>query len=1046
MKKNSPLQLTAVFMALLVMTIPFYTTDVYAQLSQTRAYGADQVDGYLRSREDTLYVTTFAQVSGDANISRNQVRLSGSSSTTGFQFKECAEGFCTFFQNLSAWSLSYPSHSMGVYLYSDAGAKVDDEIMTVTFDEQAPEVDSFSADPSRLGSGMDTILRYTVSDELPCSGIGFVEIYEQDTTSEPERVNLNTEDCEYSGEYTLDLSGYSEGEHTVFLKVYDRLGRQSSFEPAVFEIDLTPPQFTDAVVLDSEGEELIWISSDPVPATVRVDIAGDDLDESTVYADLSSIHEGMYLSEPPARCTSLINFTMCEWDVEVDIDSTTTPLFAVTASDLAANNASDTVSASTISMDVTGPEFTSIRTEKVLNTTSYLKASGNTLIAALAETGVGVDPEDVFLDLRGIGMGAAVAADNCSGNTCYWHDVYTNRPDGAVTISSSTLTRDRLGNPATVVYSTDMLVDITPPRLDSLDVTTIGGEEETFEGFTKKGDSYQIVAEVYEPTSLTAYGDFSAAITGASQVEPQYEETGNEYTLTWDTDPIDVSGYFEDYLDFTFTDFVGNTLDYMEYIEVYALDDDENPNYWTHSVVCSPKLVDRQITSLLNVKVFCYINLQPLAADAETISIDMGECTGVDINISAEDSNQTAGTDSMSYINDISLWNNQAGSTDPYLNIELKTADFRIDELRFNCPLSIMSRVGDTLPQYPETEDVEVTIGFYNMPLGELSEDVQAKIDDAKDDATSTVMEIIGLLEKLFYYAELICRVINVIHNVITIFQSVTMMVGKAEKVSSSVPPAYAKVHETRVLLCQGTEKAREGGKRAYKFGTKFCAFVNCKMGAYPPEEQKKGLAKWGNTLGGGGGIYNWMQESYPGVNVIDKWTGKSPAEYMNIKDSMVLSMLTFCIPGVIYNLNKYRQVQCLYAYCLQEYSQAGLPLSVCEDQKHYLTCKYIMGEVFNLIPFVAIFDHYTGLIKEALSDPFSMIGTGLGLLCNNYCEAPYEDLHSACAIVKIASLLGETVGDVINIIDTWELDRDYCELLDDDEGEDEGDWFGGIF
>jgi hypothetical protein len=86
------------------------------------------------------------------------------------------------------------------------------------------------------------------------------------------------------------------------------------------------------------------------------------------------------------------------------------------------------------------------------------------------------------------------------------------------------------------------------------------------------------------------------------------------------------------------------------------------------------------------------------------------------------------------------------------------------------------------------------------------------------------------------------------------------------------------------------------------------------------------------------------------------------------------------------------------------------------------------------------------GLVKNALSNPFSIIGTVLGVMCSGFCTAPTEDPHTRCAWVKILSLLGETIDDVISIIEGWQLDRDYCEMLDEgDSGEDKGG-LGGLF
>jgi len=159
----------------------------------------------------------------------------------------------------------------------------------------------------------------------------------------------------------------------------------------------------------------------------------------------------------------------------------------------------------------------------------------------------------------------------------------------------------------------------------------------------------------------------------------------------------------------------------------------------------------------------------------------------------------------------------------------------------------------------------------------------------------------------------------------------------------------------------------------------------------------------------------------------------------MNPKDSMVVALLTACLPGIVYNLDKWRQIQCMYAHCLQEgVKQQGLPVIACEDQKDYAKCKYITGEIFRAFPITAIFDYYVDMIKDALSNPFKIIGAAAALGCAKLCPGPTEKPHGICIGVKIASLIGQSIGDVTSMIDegVFEIRDDYCDKLEDIEEE----------
>ena len=193
-----------------------------------------------------------------------------------------------------------------------------------------------------------------------------------------------------------------------------------------------------------------------------------------------------------------------------------------------------------------------------------------------------------------------------------------------------------------------------------------------------------------------------------------------------------------------------------------------------------------------------------------------------------------------------------------------------------------------------------------------------------------------------------------------------------------------------------------------------------------------KAHGKWTGWLG------KWQQLGAGALNeigggFIKEWTGKDPAEYMNPKDSIVVAGLTACIPGIIYGIDKYRQIQCMYADCLKTgVGEQGLPVFVCEDQKDYATCKYVVGEVFKAFPFTALFSHYINLIKDMLSNPFKIVGAGLAAGCSAMCAQPYEEPHSLCIGVKIASMIGESLRDVTSIIDqgAFKIKDDFCTRL----------------
>ena len=205
------------------------------------------------------------------------------------------------------------------------------------------------------------------------------------------------------------------------------------------------------------------------------------------------------------------------------------------------------------------------------------------------------------------------------------------------------------------------------------------------------------------------------------------------------------------------------------------------------------------------------------------------------------------------------------------------------------------------------------------------------------------------------------------------------------------------------------------------------------------PEPGAKGLDKWTAVLGGGTGmdVNKWL-----GADIVREWTGKKPlgrwegtkeysryGGYMNVKESMILSIMTICLPGIIYNLQKYREIQCGYINCLEETMLTGIPADACDKVKEYQTCKYIYGEIFQAIPFTAFYNYFVNMIKNALSDPFSVIGATLGIACVHLCELPTEEPHALCIWSKIFAELGDIINNVKSIFssDYWKIKNTYC-------------------
>ena len=122
-----------------------------------------------------------------------------------------------------------------------------DTVLMFFVDNLAPTLTSFDLDENLLDSGI-VKFSFSVEDRAcndpscagNCSGISKVELFEQDNSFQ-EIININTNSCTISNTFDSTISLFSEGQHTVFAKAFDKFNQVSPVLSVNFELDKTPP-------------------------------------------------------------------------------------------------------------------------------------------------------------------------------------------------------------------------------------------------------------------------------------------------------------------------------------------------------------------------------------------------------------------------------------------------------------------------------------------------------------------------------------------------------------------------------------------------------------------------------------------------------------------------------------------------------------------------------------------------------------------------------------------------------------------------------------
>src|SRR3989338_6081277 len=164
MSREKYLNFIASFMAVLVLTIPFYTTSVYAGISKVSAKGADGVESFAKS-DDFVSLSMVTSISSDT-ITNNQVILGIDPST---QFDKCTQSADSNFE----CTLRIPGNGteefepiaipFTVNLLRDDNSVEDSKSVSLVIDNLAPQVKLYVS-KSKFSSAQDVIVNYDVTD------------------------------------------------------------------------------------------------------------------------------------------------------------------------------------------------------------------------------------------------------------------------------------------------------------------------------------------------------------------------------------------------------------------------------------------------------------------------------------------------------------------------------------------------------------------------------------------------------------------------------------------------------------------------------------------------------------------------------------------------------------------------------------------------------------------------------------------------------------------------------------------------------------------
>jgi len=1018
MRKN-----IAVFMIFLIVTLPISSMGVFAG----GHFKSITVTGENENYEQ--FLKSYDRISIDAEVYIDKGALNPDQVMYGLiPFDQCSAGTDVNTHTCSYTASSLVSYVSNAYvvpltLEDENGTHLASSSTPIYIDSLPPSISEFSVSPNPAGDENVTIT-YTVREHSysnsrydKCVGLDTITIFDSQGTIE----EIDGEDeCSIRSsvkKYAPDLAA-SEQTVEICINAIDNFEHLSDDKCFNLDVDTSGPSSTNLVFKDTDGDIINYIAVETtvLDMFVNVSVSGQDLVQSTVKADLFNLNDKYTYMRTADSCKfakeeSGRKVYECKWRISVFLESTTTASITINATDVVGNEVSNTMS-KTINVDNTQPIINNIVTNFYHDGTYYLRPHKNTIVAQISDTGSGISNETVEIDFRKYG-GVIKKANKCTSNLCYWYNMSISGQNGdTVSLYIWDESTDLVGNRFANGFLQNFTLDNVAPRVEYINLNSTGILSQFNISMAMKGDTLYIEANITDTVTpvLEAYANLSE-IAGVDNMSGTCTELDdNVWNCQW-AHEISGEGFKQYPIELFFRDFVGNNITTTEYFVVYGVGN-ATDDYWRHTVgKPSPSKIDKQVMTLYNTFTFYPIELKPKKSktDIRPLYMSIGNCS----------KNETYLRQNVPILYNFMTPN--SAKFEFYLKYLFDLAVPPTDKLGISCDLEVISLLNNKTISKSEIESVNVTIDFYNLPYGELSDNVDDEIERVKD-GWLVSQEWLDSIEKLLNIAKLICGLINTANSVLQIWSTITGLFGTC-CASMIVSASCCTQQQQSATKSEGLAGSL---KSMMKKGQKYCAMLNCRYSTEEDDNWKneQGFSKW----------WNWAKQT----------TGSNKGWMGNVepKNSLILSVVFLCLPGIVYNLQKARVIECQYIECLEE-SANGMPLSMCVEQRGFLFCKYVWGELFNLIPFAAAFSNIATNVKNALQNAPTLLLTGVQALCTVQCKTP--GLAGGCSICYWLSFLDELVGTFCSlgieitgkeceaVWEDLEVDDSVCaEVLDD--------------
>ncbi|MBI2581510.1 hypothetical protein HYV87_00075 [Candidatus Woesearchaeota archaeon] len=1078
------------FIMMLVLSMPFYSASAMAAAVQiTKNSGEEGVETYLDAEGDVWTVETLISDStalnnGTVNPADVKIKIGDSEAPFSSCTKSALGNLCEYISPLTDGVQEGEYAFQVIYSALNAFGKTETASNgdVIRADGSAPAIFFAPGDVKQTSAG-EVELDFTVNDKVssgaPSVGLKQVDILDADTGLVYQSITVEGQeefnyilDSELGGILDADWSG--EGLKRIKIRAEDRLGHKAVSQSVSFFADFVKPEIGSSLNFTQFGQ---FIGQFTGTTDIVVDITESSVPTVKGYSDQANFNGQEAVCEADDDVDKLWH---CTWNnIEVKPQSSITVL--IVAEDEKGNTAERSIVTS-FTVDSSPPEIKFFGTLRQFEDKSYMKSGESRIILRAEDQGAGISKEGIRANLGAFDLGSAAEPTACEEAAgvieCYW-EIDDNLAEGVQTFGLSTF-EDNVGNEG-VAPEFEFLVDNTGPKVEELEV--FGVSEAGDKNYFQSNDLFKIVLKVSEASGLRVLVDVNDLVLDAETKYPE-NYTGINYVdeegwqVFTEDDCQKVEGRWECMVqtdsiksgpdsnvevEIKVQDTAGNDAvswpeidDEPKNVKRFKTDDnkaeltidllglatEDNPDYWeVQSVLAvggAGSFIDLDTAPLTYTRLPFKIVLNSDLDNVQALNIELASCAPKEAEKQGEEApvSSTAPAISRSL-----LYGGTSPTGDytpaPNVIIEFEPFDgrglFNIQEFAegefkhqepYTCTLKIFSQVGKNAIRAAEIQEVEVLVPFAFSSLGAQDENLEKIIEDAKDDINAA-WDVIGVMAEILKWVDYLVQIYRIIVSIIEIVEGPSKYSSEALK---EAPGGEA----ARIAFCFGMTGATEGVDNGVNIIDQIVQVLSCSP------RGKADLGWYGQWQSFILSLYNVEVLNFEAVGNPDLVGSGQYRPARDIRENLYLSIAGLCIPGIIKNLDEIRQIKCRKIVCLQNEVRSGVAtVAMCEDLEDLLMCKYVLGELWYILPFSQFYDTVINALYKAFGDPFAIAHTVTILTCGIYCTTS-STVSGACTyayfIWDIIGTLESIVGFVTTIVAEFESGGlNYCDAADVD-------------